>query len=100
MNDKPAPVGFIGLGTMGFPMAENLISKLPQQSKLFVYDVSAESVDKFKAKFPEAVVPCGSAREVTEQSVSTKLEYHEQRALLKMKGSTLTTSDYCFYHGS
>lgn len=76
MNDKPASIGFIGLGTMGFPMAENLISKLPPKSKLFVYDVSKESVDKFKAKFPEAVVPCGSAREVTEQSVSMKPEHY------------------------
>lgn len=76
MNDKPASVGFIGLGTMGFPMAENLISKLSAKSKMFVYDVSVESVKKFNQKFPEAVVPCGSAREVTEQSVSTKLEYH------------------------
>lgn len=72
MNDKPASVGFIGLGTMGFPMAENLISKLPAKSKMFVYDVSVESVERFNQKYPEAVVPCGSAREVTEQSVSTE----------------------------
>lgn len=99
MNDKPASVGFIGLGTMGFPMAENLISKLPKESKLFVYDVSAESVDKFKAKFPKAVVACASAREVTEQSVSAKLGYCWRRAEFKAKEFILTTSDYCIHHG-
>lgn len=100
MNGKPASVGFIGLGTMGFPMAENLISKLPQESKMFVYDVSAESVDTFKAKFPEAVVPCSSAREVTEQSVSTTRGHCWRTAVLKMTDSILTNSDYCFYHGA
>lgn len=70
MSDKPASVGFIGLGTMGFPMAENLISKLPLQSKIFVYDVSGEAVNKFKAQYPDSVVPCSSARDVTEQAVS------------------------------
>lgn len=70
MIEKPASVGFIGLGTMGFPMAGNLISKLPGGSKMFVYDVSEDSVSKFKAQYSESIVPCGSAREVTEQSVS------------------------------
>lgn len=63
-------VGFVGLGTMGFPMAANLISKLPQGSKMYVYDISAASMSKFAAQHPGQVVPCHSAKEVTENSVS------------------------------
>lgn len=69
-SNEPASVGFIGLGTMGFPMASNLISKLAAGSKMFVYDVSADAVSKFKAKHPDSVVPCNSAKEVTEHCVS------------------------------
>lgn len=70
MTKEPASVGFIGLGTMGLPMAENLISKLPSGSKMYVYDIFEDAVRKFKAQHPDAVVPCGSAREATEHSVS------------------------------
>lgn len=73
MNDNAASVGFIGLGTMGYPMAENLISKLPAKSKMFVYDVSADSVNRFNTQYPDSVVPCASAREVTEQAVSDEM---------------------------
>lgn len=70
MTSEPTAVGFVGLGTMGFPMAANLISKLPPGSKMYVYDISADSVAKFTAQHPEQVVPCNSAKEVTENSVS------------------------------
>lgn len=74
MSKEPALVGFIGLGTMGYPMAGNLISKLPPRSKMFVYDVSADAVKKFTAEHPNSVIPCNSAKEVTEQAVSNKPE--------------------------
>lgn len=70
MNNEAMLVGFVGLGTMGFPMASNLISKLPAGSKMFVYDVSGDSVTKFKAKYPGSVTSCGSSKEVTENAVS------------------------------
>lgn len=70
MTSEPTAVGFVGLGTMGFPMAANLISKLPKGSKMYVYDISAASVTKFEAQHPQQVVPCNSAKEVTEKSVS------------------------------
>lgn len=70
MDNEPASVGFIGLGTMGFPMASNLITKLATGSKLFVYDVSADAVGKFQAKHQESVVPCNSAKDVAERCVS------------------------------
>lgn len=79
MASEPVSVGFVGLGTMGFPMAANLISKLPKGSRMYVYDISVDSVSKFKAQHPEEVVPCDSAKEVTEQSVS------DQRSLRTIK---------------
>lgn len=67
---NPSSVGFVGLGTMGLPMADNMITKLPAGSKIFVYDIFTESVNRFKAQHPGSVVPCASAREVTENAVS------------------------------
>lgn len=82
-TDEPTEVGFVGLGIMGFPMARNLISKLPAGSKIFVYDISQDAVGRFQALYPESVVPCNSAKEVTEQSVSLLATilviYREQR---------------------
>lgn len=75
MIQEPALVGFIGLGTMGYPMAGNLITKLPSDSKMFVYDVSADAVKKFTAEHPNSVIPCSSAKEVTEQAVSFSNEH-------------------------
>lgn len=72
-TSKPSFVGFVGLGTMGLPMADNLITKLPAGSKIFVYDIFADSVNRFKAQHPDSVVPCASAKEVTENAVSLLL---------------------------
>ena len=70
MSGEPLNVGFIGLGTMGFAMAVNLVKKLPRGSKLFVYDISTDAVDRFVAQHPESAVAAGSAKEVTQNSVS------------------------------
>lgn len=75
MASEPVSYGFVGLGTMGFPMAANLISKLPKGSKLYVYDISVDSVSRFKAQHPEGAVPCTSAKEVTEHSVRITVEH-------------------------
>jgi hypothetical protein len=42
-------IGFIGLGTIGYPMAENLIKKIHPLVKLYVFDVSEDVVRKFVA---------------------------------------------------
>lgn len=71
MSGEPLNVGFIGLGTMGFAMAVNLANKLPASSKLFVYDISTDAVNKFVAQHPNLAVATGSAKEVTQKSVSS-----------------------------
>ncbi|KAH8778584.1 NAD binding domain of 6-phosphogluconate dehydrogenase-domain-containing protein [Diaporthe sp. PMI_573] len=70
MSGEPLNVGFIGLGTMGFAMAVNLVSKLPGGSKLFVYDISLDAVNNFVAQHPDSAVAAGSAKEVTQNSAT------------------------------
>ncbi|KAI3391891.1 hypothetical protein diail_6631, partial [Diaporthe ilicicola] len=70
MANEPINVGFIGLGIMGFAMAVNLVKKLPQGSKLYVYDVSADAVNRFVAEHPNSAVAAGSAKEATQNSTT------------------------------
>lgn len=70
MDDQPTTVGWVGLGTMGFPMARNLITKVPTGSRIFVYDVSQAAVDSFVKQHPKGAVACSSAKEVAEHAVS------------------------------
>jgi 3-hydroxyisobutyrate dehydrogenase len=69
-NNLSDSVGFIGLGLMGKPMVENLAKKLPSGTCINVHDVLAAAVDELCSSYPERVFRCGSAKEVTEQSVS------------------------------
>lgn len=70
MSGESLNVGFIGLGAMGYAMAVNLASKLPRGSKVFVYDISKDAMDKFVSQHPDSAVAAASAKEVTENSVS------------------------------
>ncbi|KAK3326939.1 NAD binding domain of 6-phosphogluconate dehydrogenase-domain-containing protein [Cercophora scortea] len=66
--DSPLNVGFIGLGAMGFPMASVLITKLPQGSKLFIYDVSKDALQRFVKLYPTTSEICDSPRSVAENA--------------------------------
>ncbi|KAL1642719.1 hypothetical protein SLS58_005223 [Diplodia intermedia] len=61
-------IGFIGLGVMGLPMLENLIKKLPDGTKYYVYDVSTSAMDTLCAQYPEKVHACANSREVADKS--------------------------------
>ncbi|KAL8653040.1 MAG: hypothetical protein Q9210_002328, partial [Variospora velana] len=39
--------GFIGLGRMGFPMAQNLRAKIPGSDTLVIFDQDQEAIRKF-----------------------------------------------------
>lgn len=62
-------VGFIGLGLMGMPMLENLIKKLPDTTRFFVYDVSAATTDSICSRYGARVKACENARDVADQAV-------------------------------
>lgn len=63
-------VGFIGLGTMGYPMVDNLAKKLPAAATIYVFDVSEEAMVRITTSNPSRVFSCRSAKEVAEKSVS------------------------------
>ncbi|KAJ4250205.1 hypothetical protein NW762_012020 [Fusarium torreyae] len=66
--EQPLRLGFIGLGAMGLPMASNLISKAPQGSTLYIYDISVNSMKLLADKHGGSVQACNSAREVAQQA--------------------------------
>ncbi|KAH7412697.1 3-hydroxyisobutyrate dehydrogenase-like protein [Cadophora sp. MPI-SDFR-AT-0126] len=75
-NGRQAQYGFIGLGQMGYNMARNLQAKLPSTDTIRVYDINAESVDRFandtKALSTGASVQvAATAREAAEDSETT-----------------------------
>ena len=71
-------VGFIGLGAMGKPMAQQLATKL---SRIFVFDVIEDAMHDFAAQFPGKVFPEGSAKDVALKSVnhSIILYFHKEK---------------------
>ena len=66
--------GWIGIGNMGYGMAMNIATKKPQKSKLFIYDVNSEQMEKFvvdaSAKGVEGVETAKTPREIAERAVS------------------------------
>ena len=69
MSPVYAAVGFIGLGIMGLPMAENLDKKLPSSSHLYVFDVVEEVTRKLSSREKGRVHACISAKDVVVKSV-------------------------------
>ena len=65
----PESLGFIGLGAMGKPMVINLANEIPLGSRIHVHDVVTAAMDELQELFPEKIIKCASAREVTEKSV-------------------------------
>lgn len=63
-------IGFVGLGAMGWPMAANLVKKLPKHANFYVFDIIGSSMQKLQALDEERVIPCQSAKEVANRSVS------------------------------
>lgn len=62
-------LGFIGLGAMGRPMLEHLANKLPEESRIWVYDVVEQVVDEICAAYPGRVFRGTSARDVAQHVV-------------------------------
>lgn len=64
-------VGFIGLGAMGMPMATHLADKLPEETRIYVFDVSRPSMEDLCKRYPGKVIGAESAKDVADKSVST-----------------------------
>ncbi|KAL3426705.1 3-hydroxyisobutyrate dehydrogenase [Phlyctema vagabunda] len=65
MTSASKNVGFIGLGIMGYPMAANLVKKLPSDFTISVFDVSPNTLSKFQEEMnTDRVRICGSSKDV------------------------------------
>lgn len=65
----PKHVGFIGLGIMGYPMAQNLAVKLPQSTHIHVFDVATQVMESLVKEYPGKITACQSSKEVTSECV-------------------------------
>lgn len=68
-----ATYGFIGLGTMGYGMAQNLRSKIPKSSTLIVCEVVERRRDQFVAETEGVIKVAHSPKEVAEHAVGHRL---------------------------
>ena len=62
-------VGFVGLGAMGMPMAGHLAAKLPDETRIYVFDVVQSLVEKICSNHGGKVSSCSSAKEVADKAV-------------------------------
>jgi 3-hydroxyisobutyrate dehydrogenase len=69
MDSSVSNIGFIGLGAMGFPMAEQLATKLPSTTTIIVYDVVESAINELVEKYPGKVFAGTSPKHVVENSV-------------------------------
>lgn len=72
-SGQPLRFGFIGLGVMGFGMANNLRSKIPSSSQLCICEIVRERRDGWLRQAPGEVVTASTPAEVAEQSVCDTL---------------------------
>ena len=70
LHSNPVADVKIGLGNMGYRMAQNLRSKLPADSVLVVCEVVQSVLEKFVGETKGLVRVAHTPREISEQSVS------------------------------
>ncbi len=64
-----ATYGFIGIGVMGWGMAQNLRKKIPKSCTLIICELNKPRRDKFIAETEGLLKVAESPREVAEQAV-------------------------------
>nr|OQO18381.1 hypothetical protein B0A51_13181 [Rachicladosporium sp. CCFEE 5018] len=64
-----ASYGFIGLGRMGYPMAKNLRTKIPESDTMIIHDVNEASTAKFAEEVGNVTI-AKNVREVAEKSTT------------------------------
>jgi 3-hydroxyisobutyrate dehydrogenase len=62
-------IGFIGLGAMGMWMAVHLAEKLPESTKLQVYDIVPALVEELYSQYPNKIIKASSPKGVADKSV-------------------------------
>ncbi|KXT08892.1 hypothetical protein AC579_8460 [Pseudocercospora musae] len=64
----PKTIGWVGLGLMGYPMAQNLVGKMDSDTHFYVFDVVEENVSKLVNEDEKRVHACRSSKEVADRS--------------------------------
>jgi hypothetical protein len=74
-HDTPPSVtyGFIGIGVMGFGMAQNLRSKIPKNETLVLCEINQPRRDQFVTENPGPIKIANSPKEVAELAVSASI---------------------------
>lgn len=67
-STETSNVGFVGLGAMGLPMAGHLAGKLPEETRIYVFDIVESLIDQLCKKHSSKVTRCASAKEVALKS--------------------------------
>lgn len=77
-HDAPPAVtyGFIGLGVMGYGMAQNLRAKIPKSSTLVICEIVEKRRDQFVAETDGLLKVALSPKEVAKQAVCHKIRLH------------------------
>ncbi|KAF2453170.1 NAD binding domain of 6-phosphogluconate dehydrogenase-domain-containing protein [Lineolata rhizophorae] len=61
-------VGFVGLGAMGRPMVEHLANKLPETTRIYVFDVVQAAIDQLCEKYPGRILKGSDAKDVAQKA--------------------------------
>ncbi|KAF2032713.1 3-hydroxyisobutyrate dehydrogenase [Setomelanomma holmii] len=98
-HNLQATWGFIGLGRMGYNMANNLRAKIPAEDTLFVHDVNTAATKKFLEEHPQGVRVANSVRDAAEKSetiITSLPEPKHVKAVFKemLEPATLLTDGF------
>lgn len=66
-------IGFIGLGAMGTPMAQNLAKSLPEGDRVCIFDVSQAVMDDLQSTDPDRYFKATDAKQIAELNVCMSL---------------------------
>lgn len=70
VSPQPQRYGFVGIGVMGWGMANNLRAKLPPDATLVICEVNKDRLDQWLKQAPGPVSVAATPKAVAEQSVS------------------------------
>ncbi|KAI9723906.1 MAG: hypothetical protein M1828_004025 [Chrysothrix sp. TS-e1954] len=96
----PNCIGFIGLGQMGYPMAENLCKKTSSTTEILIYDVSQGPLNKLQAAYTNKVRICDNPRQVAEKAtcIITMLPESSHVEAVYLEPESGLLSDYSSGH--
>jgi hypothetical protein len=91
LNDLPnVTYGFIGLGVMGWGMAQNMRAKIPKSSKLIICELVETRRKQFLVETEGLLGVAMTPKEVAEQAVSDQLHLKHLYMFIQPGGEAVT----------